>query len=65
MLGLNFNQMGINNSMAHVLVMSVKVRRSEWLKSSYQKHLQSPYFYLPTWEKLAPPHTSLDMEQIF
>jgi hypothetical protein len=33
-LGLNFDQAGINNVMTHVMVLSVKVRRSERLRQT-------------------------------
>ena len=32
MLGLDFDMVGINSVKTHVLVLSAKVRRNEWLK---------------------------------
>ena len=33
-LGLNLDQAGTNSAMTHVMVLSAKVRRSEWVKTS-------------------------------
>ena len=33
-LGLNFDQDGTNSAITHVMVLSAKVRRNEWLKQA-------------------------------